>query len=143
MKPSGKYPSRKDRSVVCAIAGAMTSIDDIRSEVGKMSLGEDFECITDTSLTTSFTLMGASTFNDEPVCRRIHCTMNEAGRDCSISEIDVLIFKILSWKKSLRPWARRSHSSGDCSSLFGLVWSRSLTTFHCCRGPDASFILSR
>ena len=106
LKPSEKHLSRKDRFVTCAIAGASTSIHDLRTEVGKMSLGEDFDCIAVNSLTTSSMLTGASTFNDEPVCRFIHCTMDGAGHDCSTSEIDVLIFKILSLKKSLRPWDR-------------------------------------
>ena len=62
---------------MCAIAGASTSIHDFRSEVGKMSLGEDFDCIADTSLNTFLMLTGASTYNDEPVRRRIHCMMDE------------------------------------------------------------------
>ena len=56
---------------MCAIAEAITSMHDLRSEVGKMSLGVDFDCIAVTRLTTSSMLKGSTTFNDELVGRWI------------------------------------------------------------------------
>ena len=127
---------------MCAIAGARALIQVLRSDVGRMSLGEDLGDIDAVSLITASTVTGARMSIDElDRFRLIVATMNAAGRQWRRWEIAVLMLDTFDMKKSLRPCANRRHSSSASGTVSFLECNNSLTIFHCCRQPAASSIL--
>ena len=86
---------------MCAISGARALIEVLRSNVGRMSLGEDLSDIDAVSLTCSWTVTGARRMSIDELGKfgRIVMTMDAAGRQRRTSEIVVLMHDTFDMKK--------------------------------------------